>query len=84
MEANEKMVSEEVLETAEEMVTTSSGKGLKVAAGIGLVVLAGVLAYKYVAKPVIAKIKAKKEAEIAHVNVVEADADDLEEEQEEL
>jgi hypothetical protein len=55
---NEIIMNEEVFETVEE--TTESGKGLKVAAGIGIVAIVGALAYKFVAKPIAAKIKAKK------------------------
>ena len=36
-------------------------KGVKIAAGIGLSVVVGVIVYKYVAKPVIANIKAQIE-----------------------
>ena len=36
-------------------------KGVKIAAGIGLSVVVGVVVYKYVAKPVIANIKAQIE-----------------------
>ena len=61
MNTNEIMVNEEVIETTEEIATASSGKGFKVAASVGLTVLGGFVAYKYVIKPVIAKIKAKKE-----------------------
>lgn len=60
MNTNELMVNEEVIETTEEIATAGSGKGFKVAAGVGLTVLGGFVAYKYVIKPVIAKIKAKK------------------------
>lgn len=69
MENNEILTNEEVMETTEEIVNASSGKGFKVAAGIGLAVLAGVVAYKYIGKPLLAKIKAKKEEkqEIADV-----------------
>lgn len=59
MDTNEIMVNE-VIETTEEIATASSGKGFKVAAGVGLTVLGGFVAYKYVIKPVIAKIKTKK------------------------
>lgn len=61
MDTNEIMANEEVVETAEEIVEVSSGKGFRIAAGIGLAVLAGVIAYKYVAKPMIAKFKAQRE-----------------------
>ena len=75
METNEIMNNEEVMEaTTEEVVKASSGKGFKVAAGIGLAVLAGVVIYKYVGKPMIAKIKAQKEQRI-----IDAEWDDSEE-----
>jgi len=59
MDTNEIMVNEEVIKTTEEIATASSGKGFKVAAGVGLTVLGGFVAYKYIIKPIIAKIKAK-------------------------
>lgn len=75
METNEIMNNEEVMEaTTEEVVKASSGKGFKVAAGIGLAVLAGVVIYRYVGKPMIAKIKAQKEQQI-----IEAEWDEPEE-----
>jgi hypothetical protein len=40
-----------------------------VAAGVGLTVLGGFVAYKYVIKPVIAKIKAKKEQQRINAGV---------------
>lgn len=61
METMEIMNNEEVIETTEEIVNASSGKGFKVAAGVGLTVFGGVVAYKYVVKPIMAKIKARKE-----------------------
>lgn len=61
METMEIMNNEEVIETTEEIINASSGKGFKVAAGVGLTVFAGVAAYKYVVKPIVAKIKARKE-----------------------
>ena len=78
MENNEILTNEEVMETTEEIVNASSGKGLKVAAGIGLAVLAGVVAYKYIGKPLLAKIKAKKEEtqEITDVEFNESDVKD--------
>ena len=76
MENNEILTNEEVMETTEEIVNASSGKGFKVAAGIGLAVLAG--AYKYIGKPLLAKLKAKKEEkqEIADVEFNESDVKD--------
>ena len=72
MDTNEIMVNEEVIETTEEIATASSGKGFKVTAGVGLTVLGGFVAYKYVIKPVIAKIKAKKEQQM-----IDAEFDDF-------
>lgn len=62
MNTNEIMVNEEVIDITEGIATASSGKGFKVAAArVSLTVLGGFVAYKYVIKPVMAKIKAKKE-----------------------
>ena len=57
---NEMMINEEVIEGVAEVDTGSSKKGL-IALGIGVAVLAGVLVYKKVVKPIRAKRKAKKE-----------------------
>ena len=54
MDTNE-IMNNEVIETTEEIVKTSSGKALKVAGGIGLAVIAGVVAYKYIVKPMAEK-----------------------------
>lgn len=65
MEPNEMMVNEKVVETAteatEEIVKKSSGKGFKIAAGVGLAIVLGGLAIKYVVIPTANKIKAKKQ-----------------------
>lgn len=61
MNNNEIMVNEDVIEVTEEIANAGFGKGFKVTAGIGLTALGGFVAYKYVIKPVMAKIKAKKE-----------------------
>ena len=66
MDTNEIMNNE----TTEEIVKTSSGKALKVAGGIGLAVIAGVVAYKYIVKPMVDKRKAEKE----ETAIYEADA----------
>ena len=59
---NTKIMNNEVIETTEEVIeNTGMNKGIKVAAGIGLSVVVGVIVYKYVAKPVIANIKAQIE-----------------------
>lgn len=57
---NEIMNNEEVVETVED-IETNSNKAFVVAAGIGLTILVGTIAYKKIVKPLIAKHKAKKE-----------------------
>ena len=79
MDTNEIMVNEEVIEMTEGIATASSGKGFKVTAGVGLRVLGGFVAYKYVIKPIIAKIKAKKEQQGINEevdNVIELEFDE--------
>lgn len=83
MDTNEIMTNEEVIETTEEIVTASSGKTFKVVAGVGLTVLGGVVAYKYVIKPLVAKIKAKKEQQKIEPEFENFDDVDNEEESEE-
>lgn len=73
MDTNEIMVNEEVIEVTEEIATAGSGNGIKMVAGIGLAVLGGVAAYKYLIKPMVAKIKAKKEQQ-----AMEEEFDDFE------
>ena len=73
METNEIMVNEDVIEVTEEIATASSGKGFKKAVGTGLTLLVGFVAYEYVIKPVVAKIKAKKEQQ-----KIDKDFDDVE------
>ena len=70
MDTNEIMVNE-----TEEIATAGSRKGFKVAAGVGLTVLGGFVVYKYVIKPVMAKIKTKKEQQ--RINEEVDDFDDL-------
>ena len=61
METNEIMVNEDVIEVTEEIANAGFGKSFKVAAGVGLAVIVSFVAYKYVVKPMVAKIKTKKE-----------------------
>lgn len=71
MEPNEIMENEEVIETAtEEIVKASSGCGFKTAAGFGLGVLAGIAICK-LAKPIIARIKARKATPVTEATVDE-------------
>lgn len=55
---NNEIMNNEVVEVIE---NAGLSKGVKIAAGIGLSVVVGVVVYKYVAKPVIANIKAQIE-----------------------
>ena len=55
-----------------------SGKGLKIAAGIGLAALVAGLGYKFIVKPVRAKIKAKKESKEEVNEVVEESYEEFE------
>lgn len=66
----------EVIETAEKIATNSGlSKGFKIAAGTGLAVLVSGLAYKFVFKPVFAKIKTNKNQKTINqpVEIVESD-----------
>lgn len=72
--ANEIIMNNEVIETTEELVT-SSGNGWKIAGGVGLLALAGFGLYKG-GKWIAAKIKAKKEQKAA--SEVETEACDAE------
>jgi hypothetical protein len=59
---NNEIMNNEVVEATEEVIENAGlSKGVKIAAGIGLSVVVGVIVYKYVAKPVIANIKAQIE-----------------------
>ena len=73
MEPNEMMVNEKVVGTAteatEEIVKKSSGKGFKIAAGVGLAIVLGGLAIKYVIIPTANKIKAKKQQNSTPIDV---------------
>ena len=80
METNEIMENEEVIETTEEIVKTGSGKGLKIAAGVGLTVLVGGLLCKYVVIPAVAKYKARKQEQ----QMIDTEESDSSEEPEEV
>jgi len=79
MNTNEIMVNEKVIETTEGIATAGSGKVFKVVAGVGLTVLGGFVAYKYVIKPVIAKIKAKKEQQRISAGIDDFDDAEIDE-----
>ena len=65
MNENEIKTIEEVVPSTEEITTVTSENGVGVGMAIGAaIVLVGAAAYKYIAKPLVAKIKAKKEQEV--------------------
>lgn len=57
MENNNEIMNEDVIETTEEIVKTSSGNGFGKVATIGLAMIAGGLAYKFVVAPAAARFK---------------------------
>ena len=82
---NTKIMNNEVIEATEEVIeNTGMSKGVKIAAGIGLSVVVGYVVYKYVAKPVIANIKAqinqKKMAAEEQAMYVDSEVEDAVEE----
>ena len=77
---NNEIMNNEVIETAEEVIeSTGMSKGVKIAAGVGLSVVVGVVVYKYVAKPVIANIKTqiKQKKMAAEEKVIAVDEFDV-------
>lgn len=75
---NEMITNEEVIEVTEEIAKTNSAtKVLMMAAGAGIVVLGCVLAYKYVAKPVLAGIKYQCRMKSKHTADVIDDIEDV-------
>ncbi|MCD8158561.1 MAG: hypothetical protein LUD77_06645 [Clostridiales bacterium] len=87
-ETNDILNNDEVIETTVEAVTkTDCNKTFKTAATAGLVIFGGIVIYKFIAKPAIAKFKNRKkksaeEAEVAMVDdeiVDETEEDDKEE-----
>lgn len=61
METNEILNNDEIVEEAtEQAVKAASGKGMKTVVGFGIGVLAGILIYRYIAKPIANTFRAKK------------------------
>jgi len=54
-------VTDEVIDVATEAASAGLSKGFKFGLGVGLIILTGGAAYKYVIKPITKKIKAKRE-----------------------
>lgn len=60
METNEIMNNEKVMDTTEEIVKTASKGRFSKVATIGVAMIAGGLAYKFVVAPVVGKLKEMK------------------------
>lgn len=60
METNEIINNEKVMDTTEEIVKTASKGGFSKVATIGVAMIAGGLAYKFVVAPVVGKLKEMK------------------------
>lgn len=60
METNEIMNNEEVMDTTEEIVKTASKGGFRKVSTIGVAMIAGGLAYKFVVAPAVSKLKEMK------------------------
>lgn len=57
---NTEIMNNDVIEATEEVIeNTGMSKGVKIAAGVGLSVVVGYVLYRYVAKPIVANIKAR-------------------------
>lgn len=57
---NTEIMNNEVMETTEEVIeNTDTNNSLKTGVGIGLGIVVGALAYKYVLKPIVANAKAQ-------------------------
>ena len=57
---NTEIMNNDVIEATEEVIeNTGMSKGIKIAAGVGLSVVVGYVLYRYVAKPIVANIKAR-------------------------
>lgn len=78
MENNNEIMSEEVIETTEEIVKASSGNNFGKAAGIGLAIIAGGLACKFVVEPAAARFK--KWRRTRRANATDCDIEDYYEE----
>ena len=81
METNEIMNNEKVMDTTEEIVKTASKEGFSKVATIGVAMIAGGLAYKFVVAPVVGKLKemkARKGFRVVDVVVETVDENDSE------
>lgn len=63
MDTKEIMNNEGITETVENVMKNSSKTIITVAAGVGIATV-GFVAYRYAVKPLVAKVKSKKEREV--------------------
>lgn len=75
MENNEIMNNEEVMEVTEEIVRATSNGGFKKVTTIGLAMLAGGLACKFIVEPAVAKFKNRYEDRKAVIQHMPCDFD---------
>ncbi len=80
MENNEIMTNEmdAVVPVVEDVVETGCGKGLKMAGGVVMTVVIGGLAYKYVVRPLVGKIKDKRATKRQYDAAVDGEIIDVE------
>lgn len=78
------MNNEELIETTEEIVSTNSNSNLKTATTIGLAMIAGGLAYKFIVKPAFSKFKNwREESKNDDEDIIDGDAVEIDDETEE-
>lgn len=82
MENNNEIMNEDVIETTEEIVKTSSGNGFGKVATIGLAMIAGGLAYKFVVAPAAARFKEWRKTRQAIPDSFDDDEDIVEDSEE--
>lgn len=70
---NEELMENVAENAVEEITTSKSGRLVKTSVGLVLVGIGGVMLYKKVIKPIVAKVKAKKAAKAMCTEVVDAD-----------
>lgn len=86
MNASKEVIENEVIGGAVEATSETSGKNMVIAMGIGAVLTVATIATGKLAKKLITKIKAKKEAAKAeknHDNIIEGDFEDIKESEDE-
>lgn len=73
METNEILTNEEVIEKTEDVVKNVHASGTKLMAGFGLGIMAGILGYRYIYRPIKNKLKTRWEEHKAEQNIIDLD-----------